>query len=321
MRMLLALAALALASTPALAFQAAPAPAAHSAPPRAPAPPASPAPLPDANPALWVVRDADTTIYLFGTFHLLDGRPWFNDEVRTAFDASDELVMEAILPEDPASVTPMIMRYAVDPNHRRLSDRLTRRQNAQLGHALTAAGLPANAFDRFEPWFASMTLTVLGAQRLGISSGNGPETILINAARARHMHIDELEGLEWQIRLFDTMPEAQQLAQLRETLAQNDQISTKLAPMLAAWSRGDVTRLARLMNEDEHDTPIDRTLHAMLFTHRNATWATWIRNRLARPGTVFIAVGAGHLAGRGSVIDDLRAQGIQVTRVPHVVRP
>ena len=48
--------------------------------------------LPDADPALWVVRDADTTIYLFGTFHLLDGRPWFNDEVKTAFDASSELV-------------------------------------------------------------------------------------------------------------------------------------------------------------------------------------------------------------------------------------
>ena len=79
----------------------------------APAPPAAAAPaasLPDADPALWVVRDADTTIYLFGTFHLLDGRPWFNDEVRTAFDASDELVIEcdpargqgAMAPSDPA---------------------------------------------------------------------------------------------------------------------------------------------------------------------------------------------------------------------------
>src|SRR3954462_9176017 len=109
---------LALAWTPAFAFQAAPAaaPAATAAPS---SPAHSPAPLPDANPAIWVVRDADTTIYLFGTFHLLDGRPWFNDEVRTAFDASDELVMEAILPDDPASLTPMIMRYAVDPGHRK----------------------------------------------------------------------------------------------------------------------------------------------------------------------------------------------------------
>jgi uncharacterized protein YbaP (TraB family) len=310
--------ALAMAWTPALAFQAS-TPATPNPPAAAPAPAA--APLPDANPALWVVRDADTTIYLFGTFHLLDGRPWFNDEVRTAFDASDELVMEAILPESPASVAPMIMRYAVDPQHRKLSDRLTPAQNAALAHALTEAGVPPTAFDSFEPWFVSMTLAVLGAQRLGISSGNGPETILTDAAHARHMPIRELEGLEWQIRLFDAMPEPQQLAQLRETLEQNDELATKLAPMLAAWSRGDVAQLARLLDEDEHDSPIDRALHVMLFTHRNANWATWIQSRLARPGTVFIAVGAGHLAGRDSVIAALRAHGIRATRVPHVARP
>ena len=322
MKLLAAGAALTFACAPVLAFEPAPpAPAqsAHPAPP--PAPAAAPArPLPDANPALWVVRDADTTIYLFGTFHLLDGRPWFNDEVRTAFEASNELEMEAILPEDPASVTPMIMRYAVDPNHRKLSDRLSATQNQALGHALTGLGLPATVFDSFEPWFVSMTLTVLGAQRLGVNGASGPETVLTNAAHARHMPIGELEGLEWQIRLFDGMPEAQQLAQLEETLTENDELSTKLAPMLAAWSRGDVTTLSRLLDADEHDTPTDRALHRMLFTDRNARWATWIRNRLARPGTVFLAVGAGHLAGRDSVIADLRAQGIRVTRVPHVVR-
>ena len=321
MKTLLAAAVLAFASAPALALQAAPQPA-STPPAAAPAQaPASAAPLPDANPALWVVRDADTTIYLFGTFHLLDGRPWFNDEVRTAFDASNELVMEAILPEQPSSVAPMIMRYAIDPEHRKLSDRLTPAQNAALGRALTAAGVPPAAFDSFEPWFVSMTLTVLGAQRLGVSSDNGPETILINAARARHMPIGELEGLEWQIRLFDSMPETQQLAQLNETLEENDELPRKLTPMLAAWSRGDVAALARLLDDDEHDSPADRALHAMLFTNRNATWATWIRNRLARPGTVFLAVGAGHLAGRDSVIADLRAAGIRATRVPHVVRP
>ena len=315
-RLLSALAACALAFAPggALAQQPVAAPPAAAATPPA-------APLPDANPALWVVRDDDTTIYLFGTFHLLDGRPWFNDEVRTAFDASDELVMEAILPENPASVAPMIMRYAVDPAHRKLSDRLTAEQNAALGRALTAVGAPPTAFDSFEPWFVSMTLTVLGAQRLGISSDNGPETILSNAARARHIPIHELEGLEWQIRLFDEMPEAQQLAQLRETLEQNDELPSKLAPMLEAWSRGDVAALARLLDQGEDDSPVDRALHFMLFTNRNTAWATWINERLARPGTVFLAVGAGHLAGNDSVIAALRRHGVRARRVPHVARP
>ena len=71
-----------------------------------------------------MVRDDDTTIYLFGTFHLLDGRPWLNDEVRTAFDASDELVVEAILPEIRVNMQPLmgrLMRYGIDPHGRTIS--------------------------------------------------------------------------------------------------------------------------------------------------------------------------------------------------------
>lgn len=293
------------------------APAAALAQP-APAAPAA-APLPDADPALWVVRDADTNIYLFGTFHLLDGRPWFNDEIRTAFDASDELVMEAVLPDNPASLQPLILRYAVDPEGRTLTSRLNTEQNAALGRALSAAGIPPAAFDRFEPWFVSMTLAVLGAQRLGIGSESGPETVLTAAARARHIPIGELEGFELQLRLLDTMPEAMQLEQLSETLRDNDEIAGKLAPMLAAWSAGDVERLAALLNEDE--TEQDRALHRLLFTERNANWAGWIAGRLARPGTVFVAVGAGHLAGPDSVQAALAARGLRAERVPHIEAP
>jgi len=297
----------AMAFAPATAFaQAAPAAPAASAP----APAA--APLPDADPALWVVRDEDTTIYLFGTFHLLDGRPWFNDEVKAAFDASDTLVMEAIVPENIASLQPMVMRYAVDPQGRTLSSRLDDEQKAQLAAALRP--LPANAFDRFEPWFVSMTLSVLAVQRLGADAANGPETVLSTAARARNMRIGELEGFEWQIRLFDTMPEEQQIAGLVETLRENDQLDEKLAPMLAAWSSGDVERLAALMEEGDDDP----AFHRMIFTDRNNTWAQRIQERLARPGTVFVAVGAGHLAGPDSVQAALRTRGITSERVPHV---
>src|SRR5215210_6440583 len=60
-------------------------------------------PIENASPAIFEVRDADTTIYVFGTFHALDGRAeWFNDEVRTAFDRSGELILETVIPEGPA---------------------------------------------------------------------------------------------------------------------------------------------------------------------------------------------------------------------------
>ena len=95
--------------------------------------PASAATLPDADPALWVVKDHDTTIYLFGTFHVLDGKAdWFNDEVRQAFDRSDDLVVEALIPEDPSTLAPIIGKYAMAKSGEPLTKRLSPEGQAKL---------------------------------------------------------------------------------------------------------------------------------------------------------------------------------------------
>lgn len=297
---------------PALVSAQTPPPAADP-PPTAPTTQAAQPALRDADPAVWAVRDEDTTIYLFGTFHLLDGRPWFNDEVKVAFDQSDELVLEAILPDNPAELAPLVMRYALDPQGRKLSERLTPERHAALTEVISELGLPAAAFEPLEPWFVSMSLTTLLSQRLGISAEYGVEGVLIRAARERDMPISELEGLEWQIRLFDDMPEEQQLAQLGQTLDSLDQVEESLAPMLAAWSSGDAETLHdQLVAHGEADPELQR----LMFTERNRTWAEWIRRRMEQPGTVFLAVGAGHLAGSDSVQAVLREHGLEAERVP-----
>ena len=50
--------------------------------------------------------------------------------------------------------------------------------------------------------------------------------------------------------------------------------------------------------------------YRMMFTERNARWADWIAARMQTPGTVFVAVGAGHLAGQDSVLVRLAERGI-----------
>ena len=312
-----------LALLPAMACDQAPSAQAQANQPNATAAAPARPPLPgadrDADPALWVVRDADTTIYLFGTIHLLDGRTWFNDEVRTAFNASGELVLEAKLPDNPAELQGMIMQYAVDQQGRTISSRLTPAQNAQLNRALAQIGVPERALDRLEPWFVTLTLTAVLAQQLGITADNGPETVLTRAAQARSMPIAELEGMEAQIRIFDRMPDSLQVTQLTQTLDEFGTVGEKLGPMLTAWSTGDAERLAALTNEEAEQGPEARALHRIIFTDRNAAWAAWIQQRLARPGVVFIAVGAGHLTGGDSVQAALNARGIRSARVPHVV--
>jgi hypothetical protein len=55
--------------------------------------------------------------------------------------------------------------------------------------------------------------------------------------------------------------------------------------------------------------------YRMMFTERNERWADWIRGRMQAPGTVFVAVGAGHLAGPDSLLVRLAERGIPSQRV------
>ena len=273
----------------------------------------APAALPDADPAMWVVKDQDTTIYMFGTFHMLDGkRDWFNDEVKTAFDASSELVLEAILPENPADMQPLVLKYAVDPNGKTLSQKLKPDMKAELDKQLSAVGIPAQAFDPLEPWFVSMTLTALGAQKLGLKPEFGPEGILVKAAKANGKTVGELEGVEKQLSILDGLPEATQIAAMNETLSEMSKLGEKFTPMLNAWSTGDTEGLVKLMEEGEDKLPEFRKV---MFTDRNAKWADWVSQRMQKPGVVFMAVGAGHLTGKDSVQSFLAQKGLKAERV------
>jgi uncharacterized protein YbaP (TraB family) len=274
--------------------------------------------LPDADPAMWVVRDKDTTIYLFGTFHALDGKSdWFNDEVKEAFDRSQELVLEADMPDDPAKVQaamqPLIMRYAVDQSGRKLSERLTSEQNKAFNAALATLGAPPGAFDMFEPWFATVALAGVAVKKLGLTEEAGAETVLKRAAKARSMRLGAVETMEGQIQMFDSMPEEQQLNQLRETLDDMDAMHQTLPRMVTVWNSGDAAGMDAIMNEGLQKYP---ELRRIMLGDRNEKWAEWIKQRMDQPGTVFMAVGAGHLVGHDSVQTFLQRHGIQSERVP-----
>lgn len=273
----------------------------------------APAPArPDADPAIWVVKDADTTVYLFGTFHGLDGTTeWFNDEVKTAFDASQEVVVEAIM-EDQAAMQPLIVKYAVDASGKTLSSKLPAPTKAKYEKAMASVGIPTQAFEPLEPWFVNMALIAATGHKLGLKPELGADFVITKAARSGGKKVAELEGAEWQLSLFDKMPEDKQIVQLEQTLDSVEKMGPQLKEMLASWSKGDVEALAKMMNASVEETP---ELYKMIFTDRNATWAEWIGKRLEQPGTVFMAVGAGHLAGKDSVQDMLAKKGLKAEKI------
>jgi len=269
----------------------------------------------DADPALWVVKDDDTTIYLFGTVHVLKpGLSWFDEAVKTAFDKSDEMMLEIVMPEDQAAVAKTMMPLAMDQTGKTIPSRLTADQLKAYQAAMVSVGIPANAFDSFEPWFAAMTLSVLPLTKLGYDPEQGAEKLLTKFAKADAKPVSGLETLEEQLGFFDKLPDTQQVAFLNSVVKDMDKLGPMLDKMVVLWAKGDPDGLAVAMNESMAATP---ELATMLLYDRNQRWADQIKTRMDKPGTVFIAVGAGHLAGEKSVQDYLKAQGLTATRVEY----
>jgi uncharacterized protein len=270
--------------------------------------------LPDADPAIWVVKDPDTTIYLFGTFHALDGKSaWFNDEVKTAFDNSSEVVLEIPPVEDKAALQPIIMKYAADTSGKAVSDKLSPKAKEKYIKELAAIGAPPTAFDTFKPFFPALTITMANAMKLGFTGEQGAEAILTKAAKDGKKPISGLETMEYQMSLFAGMSDAEQVAMLEQTLDELENFGPLFTEMNKHWNAGDSEGMAKLMNDMEAQSP---AMYKTLLTNRNVNWAGWIAERLKKPGTLFIGVGAGHLGGKDSVQNVLASRGIQSERVP-----
>lgn len=268
----------------------------------------------DADPALWVVKDADTTIYLFGTVHMMKpGLSWFDDGVRKAFDESDELVLELVAPPE-REMQALVAELGIDPAGRPLMDQLPAESAAKLRAALPDLGMNPQALDTAEPWLAATMLSALPLRQAGYDEKDGAEAVLTAAAKSAGKRVAGLETARQQLGYFDALSPAVQRALLVDTIDALPTAATTVEKMTTAWAAGDADTLARLMNEDLAGAP---ELSARLLSDRNRNWAGWISRRMRRPGTVFVAVGAGHLAGGASVQAQLAKRGLKAERVDY----
>jgi uncharacterized protein len=275
----------------------------------------TPAPAPKlmADPALWVVKDKDTTIYLMGTVHVLKpGTVWLDGGVKKAYDASSEIVLELLQPE-PTAAQAIIGRYAVDPDGPPLTQKLSPELRVKYEKVAAELGLPTAALEKYEPWFVSTILSITAIGKAGYNPESGVERQITGAAKRDAKRMGALETMEEQLGFFASLPEAAQLTLLKASIDQMPEAKSFFDSMVAAWAKGDPATLATMMNEAMKDSP---ELVDVLLTKRNQRWAKWIDDRLDKPGTIFIAVGAGHLAGKGSVQDWLKARKIVAKRIP-----
>lgn len=287
---------------------------APSAMAQAPAAPVAVTAAPQGSgPGLWVVKDADSTIYLFGTVHVLKPEtPWGTARVDQAFSSADEYWFEIADLNDQTGVMPLIQAKGVSPD-RPLSSLLTAEEMADLDAAARTVGATAAQLDPLRPWLASLQLALASIQKAGYVAANGGDQILHARAAATGKPIKGFETAPQQIGFIADMSEDAQLAMLRSGLKEFDQADAFLGRMVSAWATGDLDGLDVLIGQEmKAESP---EMYAVMLTRRNENWADQIQTLLAGSGTAFISVGAGHLAGDDSVQAKLEQRGVKVERI------
>ncbi len=276
---------------------------------------AAPAPKapPHARPAMWKIADKDTTIYLFGTFHLLpQGEDWRTPAFDKALASSDELVMEIPNIDDANALAGALVKLGIKSDLPPLVERVPPEKRAALKAMIAESGVPEMALDRMKTWAAALILEGVLFKRLHLDPNAGVEVSLIGPWRKTGKPLEGLETAEQQFGLFDHLSDKAQSDLLSGEVSDLEKAGPQFAAMVHAWSNGDVAGIGRTFNDDMKDSP---ELMKALLADRNARWAEWLKARMDKPGTVFVAVGAGHLAGKDSVENMLAAKGLKVTRV------
>lgn len=279
-----------------------------------PQPQAASTPAAVAKPALWRIADGDTTIYFFGTIHALPHDvAWRTPAVERAIDASDELIMEIA---DSDSVDELSLFAAMASDHAPntpIAARIDRKLSLAFDHVVERAKLRRSQLDDMEDWAAALVIGNAVGARAGFDPARGVEPALDARFRSAGKPVAGFETTASQLGIFDALPPATQNAFLVKAIAGAESDAAQATALARAWETGDVATIDRLVSDDLRSVD---GLAGPLLDQRNARWADQLEARLARPGTIFVAVGVAHLVGTQSVQARLaRRTGLTVERI------
>jgi uncharacterized protein len=267
------------------------------------------------GPGLWRVGDADTTVYLFGTVHVLPPQlNWRTPAIDRALGEAKAVYFETDINPDPAVTTPIMRQFGQYEPSDRLSDHLKKEDYLAVSAAATKLGVPAFLLNTMRPWLAALTLSENMISNAGYEVDSGVERKLEPMAKAQSKEIRKLETVQEQLMVFADLPEAVQVQFLVQGVKEMDDEAGMLGQMVNAWSVGDTSTLERIMIEQ--DLGENPEIYKALLVDRNANWVVQLDKLVkSEPGTFFVAVGAAHLTGKDSVLEKLKPLGYTADRI------
>lgn len=266
------------------------------------------------GPAIWIVKDHDSELYLYGTVHLLPGDlDWQRDDMKEVFDKAGTIFFEldtGVSAQLDANV--LTQQKGFQDSGRRLSDSLGTYQLKLLEAAANNGNIRLETLNTMQPWLASEFLTIAAADEAGLSPELAADEALKHRAERTGKNVIYLDSVSRQISATADQPDFVQMILLTETLEGFNSLGSNLKNIADAWSVGQTDYLAqKTVNAIATKSP---ELYVSLIRERNRDWAKQFTRFMEGNETGFAAVGTAHLLGEHSVQTMLRDQGYSVTR-------
>ncbi|MCL5021978.1 MAG: TraB/GumN family protein [Nitrospirae bacterium] len=261
---------------------------------------------------LWKVRSGSGAVYLLGSIHALKKEHYpLPARIEEAFDESDTLAVEADINDVNVEGLMTALEGAVYPGNETIEDHLSNEAYERAKAKLSESGIPVQLFQRTKPWLLALMLAALEMQKSGLDPEYGIDKHFLGEAKGRK-RIVELESIDFQLRLFTTMSDAEQESFLLYTLQDLDASGRETDALIGAWMRGDAKSMESLALEGVRENPQLRPMYKKLFQDRNEAMASKIEGFLREGGTYFVVVGTGHLVGKGGIPGLLKKRGYSV---------
>ncbi|HYD63022.1 MAG TPA: TraB/GumN family protein [Noviherbaspirillum sp.] len=282
---------------------------------------AAPAPTAQAAPnrgTLYRVRHLGNITYLFGTIHV--GKPSFfplEDKVTRALTLANRLVLEIDI-RKPEPFEQALHKHGLYPAGETVERHVSAATLALLKQALQVFSIALEDVRHMKPWLLANMLVGLDLERNGYQRSHGIESFLLSLADRQAKDVHELESADYQMSLFDSMPDAMQDQYLRENLAElgDGNALKKAQALIDAWAKADGEAVDAFMRESMREkTASSEFTHRVLLEKRNPEMASKIEAMLQDEGTTFVGVGLLHMVGETSVPALLRQRGYEVEKL------
>jgi len=195
-----------------------------------------------------------------------------------------------------------------------LKDNISEKTYQLAEKKLKELGMSIEGFQKFKPWMVAMTITSMELLKLGFNPDYGIDKYFLDKALGKK-EIAELEGLEYQMNLFEGLSKEENDKFLLSSILEADQMEKDIDAMVNAWVFGDTEKMERLLTQNIQKFPELRGLYKKILDDRNEKMVEKIISYLKTGKKYYIVVGAAHMVGKKGIIQLLKEKGFKVDQL------